>query len=254
VQTITNVPTELAPSPPPDKLPPLNIHSRQRFLRISWFFLQVIVHVFFFDILLGRLGITRWYVRRTAMQRWVRIARGFRGVASQMGGVLIKLGQFLSSRADVLPVQITDELSGLQDEVPPSPLAYVLATIVEDLGAREYLRDDLTMNVQRGLLSVVGRPSAAQRNVWRNFRSWPRRQRSLRRRIVDPILTHAIATGFEKRPFDPGSWAIPWSPGALAVLACLLPSAVRAGSRRFTRRYRYSTLAPGGADRRVSST
>jgi predicted unusual protein kinase regulating ubiquinone biosynthesis (AarF/ABC1/UbiB family) len=104
-------------------------------LRISWFFLQVIVHVFFFDVLLGHLRITRWYVRRTAMQRWVRVARGFRGVAAQMGGVLIKLGQFLSARADILPIQITDELSGLQDEVPPAPLPYVLETIVEDLGA-----------------------------------------------------------------------------------------------------------------------
>ena len=36
-----------------------------------------------------------------------------------MGGVLIKVGQFLSARADMLPEEITSELSGLQDEVPP---------------------------------------------------------------------------------------------------------------------------------------
>ncbi|MEO7913362.1 MAG: AarF/ABC1/UbiB kinase family protein [Roseiflexaceae bacterium] len=135
MQTITNSQTELASSPQNDKLPPLNIHPRRRFLRISWFFLRVILHVFFFDILLGRWRITRWYVRRTAMTRWVRIARNFRGVAAQMGGVLIKLGQFLSARADILPQQITDELAGLQDEVPPAPLPYVLATIVDELGA-----------------------------------------------------------------------------------------------------------------------
>jgi predicted unusual protein kinase regulating ubiquinone biosynthesis (AarF/ABC1/UbiB family) len=35
-----------------------------------------------------------------------------------MGGVMIKVGQFLSSRLDVLPPEVTDELSGLQDEVP----------------------------------------------------------------------------------------------------------------------------------------
>jgi len=133
VQTITNAPTETAP--PQNQLPPLNIHPRRRFLRISWFFLRVIIHVFFFDILLGRLAVTRWYVRRTAMERWVRIARGFRGVAAQMGGVLIKLGQFLSARADILPARITDELAGLQDEVPPAPLPYVLAIIGEELGA-----------------------------------------------------------------------------------------------------------------------
>jgi predicted unusual protein kinase regulating ubiquinone biosynthesis (AarF/ABC1/UbiB family) len=36
-----------------------------------------------------------------------------------MGGVLIKVGQFLSARLDVLPRTITDELTGLQDEVGP---------------------------------------------------------------------------------------------------------------------------------------
>ena len=135
VQTITNSQTEPAPSPLNDKLPPLNIHPRRRFLPISWFFLRVIIQVFFFDILLGRWRITRWYVRRTAMMRWVRIARNFRSLAAQMGGVLIKLGQFLSARAHILPQQITDELAGLQDEVPPAPLPYIFATIVDELGA-----------------------------------------------------------------------------------------------------------------------
>ncbi len=36
-----------------------------------------------------------------------------------MGGVMIKVGQFLSARLDVLPAFITDELAGLQDEVQP---------------------------------------------------------------------------------------------------------------------------------------
>src|SRR5262245_9855631 len=127
--------TERSLAPPPGDLPPFNIHPRRRFLRISWFFLRVIAQVFFVDILLNRWRLTRWYPRRTGMARWVRIARGFRGLAAQMGGVLIKLGQFLSSRADILPVQITDELAGLQDEVPPAPLPYILATIVAELGA-----------------------------------------------------------------------------------------------------------------------
>lgn len=36
-----------------------------------------------------------------------------------MGGLLIKLGQFLSTRVDILPPSTTRELAGLQDEVPP---------------------------------------------------------------------------------------------------------------------------------------
>ncbi len=42
----------------------------------------------------------------------------FRLLALRLGGVMIKVGQFLSTRADVLPVEITSELAGLQDEVP----------------------------------------------------------------------------------------------------------------------------------------
>lgn len=122
-------------STPPPQPPPLQIHPRRRFLRISWFFLRVIAHVFFFDILLTRTALTRWYAQRSAMRRWVAVARGFRGLAGHMGGVLIKLGQFLSSRADILPIQITDELAGLQDEVPPAPLPYILATIRAEFGA-----------------------------------------------------------------------------------------------------------------------
>ncbi len=44
-------------------------------------------------------------------------ARRFRALAVQMGGVMIKVGQFLSARLDVLPREVTDELMGLQDEV-----------------------------------------------------------------------------------------------------------------------------------------
>ena len=36
---------------------------------------------------------------------------------------MIKVGQFMSSRLDVLPPEITNELEGLQDEVPPVPFA-----------------------------------------------------------------------------------------------------------------------------------
>ncbi|HEU5012586.1 MAG TPA: AarF/ABC1/UbiB kinase family protein [Roseiflexaceae bacterium] len=137
MQTITNSPTTEAtpPTPQPDPLPPLNIHPRWRFARISWFFLRVVLHVFIVDIQLGRFRLTRWYVRRTALQRWRIIARRFRDLAVQMGGVQIKLGQFLSARADILPAAITDELAGLQDEVPAAPLPYILARIMEELHA-----------------------------------------------------------------------------------------------------------------------
>jgi predicted unusual protein kinase regulating ubiquinone biosynthesis (AarF/ABC1/UbiB family) len=140
VQTVTKPTTtgsstgaiSALPPLPPD-LRPFPVPRRRRFLRVSWFFFRVIVHVFIFDILFNRYRLTRWYAQRTGIRRYQRIARDFRRLAVRMGGVLIKLGQFLSARADVLPAVITDELAGLQDEVPPAPLPYVLQTLITEL-------------------------------------------------------------------------------------------------------------------------
>lgn len=52
-----------------------------------------------------------------------------------LGETYIKLGQFMSVRRDALPVEIADELSLLQDQVPPFDFETVKATIKRDLGA-----------------------------------------------------------------------------------------------------------------------
>jgi predicted unusual protein kinase regulating ubiquinone biosynthesis (AarF/ABC1/UbiB family) len=108
---------------------------RERFFRVSFFFLGVLAHIFFWDIFLARFGLLRWYVQRTAQRRWAAQARRFRYLALRLGGIHIKLGQFLSARADIIPDTVRRELSGLQDEVPPAPGAYVLDRIIEDMGA-----------------------------------------------------------------------------------------------------------------------
>jgi len=68
------------------------------------------------------------------VKRNQRIAARFRALAIRQGGLMIKVGQFLSARLDVLPVEITDELSGLQDEVPPAPFEAIRARAEQDLG------------------------------------------------------------------------------------------------------------------------
>lgn len=112
-----------------------SFHPRERFLRVSGFFFGVVAHFYIWDVFLARYALIRWYVRRTAMQRWVTIARRFRMMAVELGGMQIKLGQFLSSRADIVPEEIRQELAGLQDEVPPAPYDHVLALIIEEFGA-----------------------------------------------------------------------------------------------------------------------
>jgi len=119
--------------PRPDAAP--QFRPRQRFLRVSAFFLGVVIHVYLWDIFLARFTLLRWYVRRSAMPRWTRIARRFRAMALELGGMQIKLGQFLSSRADIVPEPVRRELAGLQDEVPAAPAGHVLELIIADLGA-----------------------------------------------------------------------------------------------------------------------
>lgn len=53
------------------------------------------------------------------VQALLRILREFRQTAVDLGGLLIKLGQFLGARADLLPQEALDELAGLHDDVPP---------------------------------------------------------------------------------------------------------------------------------------
>jgi predicted unusual protein kinase regulating ubiquinone biosynthesis (AarF/ABC1/UbiB family) len=55
----------------------------------------------------------------------------------EMRGVLIKIGQFLSSRVDILPEEYTTELSKLQDHVPPADLADIMKRLIEEIGPLE---------------------------------------------------------------------------------------------------------------------
>ncbi len=106
--------------------------DRQRYRKVRRFFARAFIHVIFWDIVLNR-PILRWF-RTEPIPRWQNIARRYRALALEMGGVLIKLGQFLSIRVDVLPPEVTGELAGLQDEIPPEPIAAVLAQIEADFG------------------------------------------------------------------------------------------------------------------------
>ena len=107
--------------------------DRSRYQRIIFFFGRVFLSLIFWDIILRRIGF-KDRVRRTRPKRLHKIARDYRHLAVQMGGVLIKVGQFLSARADMLPEEITSELSGLQDEVPPEDFNAIRQLIEAELG------------------------------------------------------------------------------------------------------------------------
>jgi predicted unusual protein kinase regulating ubiquinone biosynthesis (AarF/ABC1/UbiB family) len=106
---------------------------RVRYRHIMAFFIRTTASVVLWDIILPRLGM-RKMARRTRPARLKYIAAQFRNMAIRMGGVMIKLGQFLSARLDVLPVEITEELSGLQDEVPPEEFEAIRKLAEAELG------------------------------------------------------------------------------------------------------------------------
>lgn len=108
---------------------------QNRYRRIVWFFARIIINLTIWDVILPRLGLGRWS-RKNRSARLIKYASAFRILAIRMGGVLIKVGQFLSSRVDVLPEEVTDELSGLQDEVPEEDFNEIRLIIEEELGGK----------------------------------------------------------------------------------------------------------------------
>jgi predicted unusual protein kinase regulating ubiquinone biosynthesis (AarF/ABC1/UbiB family) len=67
-----------------------------------------------------------------------------------LGPVYIKLGQWLSSRADILPQPYMEELAKLQDDVPAAPFDQVKPIIEKDLGPIEQHFDHIDTNVVSG--------------------------------------------------------------------------------------------------------
>ncbi len=103
-----------------------------RYRRVRWFFARAFFGIIWWDIVLNR-PILRW-LRTPPLPRWRDLSRRYRVLAVEMGGVLIKLGQFLSIRVDILPPEVTSELAGLQDEVPPEPFEAIKAQLEADFG------------------------------------------------------------------------------------------------------------------------
>lgn len=92
-----------------------------RFLTVINLFLSIFWA--FYSLWLRRLWHSRdWYEERRR-GLFTSQARRFRNTAVNLGGLMIKLGQFFSARVDVLPQAVTRELAGLQDEVQPVDFA-----------------------------------------------------------------------------------------------------------------------------------
>tara|TARA_B110000503_G_scaffold104677_1_gene156179 strand:- start:41865 stop:43499 length:1635 start_codon:yes stop_codon:yes gene_type:complete len=77
------------------------------------------------------LRLAPWRLQRTPnLTRGVRL----RYALEELGPVFIKFGQMLSTRRDLLPEDIADELARLQDNVPPFPEQQSVSIIEKALG------------------------------------------------------------------------------------------------------------------------
>ena len=127
-------------------------------------------------------------------------ARWLREALLELGPTFIKVGQLLSTRADVLPAESVEELSKLQDQVPPFPYEKTRQIIETELGkpigemfpyfettplaaaslgqvhrARLATGEDVVVKVQRpGLLKLFAIDLGILRKIAQYFTNHPR--------------------------------------------------------------------------------
>ncbi|MFF2368961.1 ABC1 kinase family protein [Agromyces sp. NPDC058110] len=124
--------------------------TRARYRRILRFAGRNLAVIWWYELLLPRIGLAG-VAERTRSKRMRRFAQRFHVLAVDLGGLMIKVGQFMSSRLDVLPPEITAELAGLQDEVPAVPFPAIRALAEAELG----------MPLERAYASIDEVPIAA---------------------------------------------------------------------------------------------
>lgn len=95
-----------------------------------------------FDSLIERLNLGHYLdagirlISRKQRERVEHLSRQerLRLVFEELGPTFIKMGQILSTRSDIFPVEFVRELEKLQDDVPPFPFAELKEIIERELG------------------------------------------------------------------------------------------------------------------------
>lgn len=107
-----------------------SMHRRLlRVMLLFWGFLLEFLLLYWLRRLTGRRASDAWR-RRLYKSQAIR----FKSTALDLGGLLIKMGQFLSARVDIMPREYVEELGGLQDQVAAVPYEEVAKVLTAQLG------------------------------------------------------------------------------------------------------------------------
>ncbi|NWF70041.1 MAG: hypothetical protein HXY40_13225 [Chloroflexi bacterium] len=110
----------------------LRLHLRflHALLFSAWLFARVLFWYVWMQRVFGSEAVMRGHNRRLRVY-----ASEYRRFAVALGAMHIKLGQFVSTRIDILPEEVIAELASLQDEVPSAPFSKIRPLLQEQLGA-----------------------------------------------------------------------------------------------------------------------
>jgi len=101
-------------------------------------FRRIVLMFFGFFLQYWWLGKIKRFIKKEKMDQkyretYIEQANKFTRTAMELGGLIIKLGQFVSTRVDILPKEFTDILSRLQDSVAPVPTGDIVSTLEKEL-------------------------------------------------------------------------------------------------------------------------
>ncbi|MBT2571878.1 AarF/UbiB family protein [Planococcus sp. ISL-110] len=101
-----------------------------RVFRIVWLAVKIFWQVTFFQ----KRNRGNW--NPLVEKRWnemiTKQAKEYKNLALKLGGLMIKLGQFLSTRADIMPPSFLAELEGLIDRVPSVPRSSIVSVLEQE--------------------------------------------------------------------------------------------------------------------------
>ncbi len=133
----------------PLEMKPLPLHRQvSRFLIVGWNFLAIYAS---YKRVQRRRGLSPEQRDRLYSQVHQKSAERLYRLAIRMEGLLIKAGQFISSRADIAPLEYVTVLSHLQDRVPPRPFEEI----------RSFVEDELDMTLETAFAEFDETPIAS---------------------------------------------------------------------------------------------